>query len=828
MRVLLRAAVCGEVFGPAVKTASSDAYESVNATVAPAGFMLVLLLLLPAGAAAYGGDGQAEADDADATVRLRLPENVEMRVLIEYVSDRLDLNIFYDRRVAGQRITLQAPREIPVASLRGVLESALKMNGYVLIEADEPGWLRIVEADDLQRMARRTQPLAADPDRRAAEVITAVHRIRHVAPGKVERVLQPFLSRPGGNIHEVPDRNTLIITDFASAMPRLTELVEMTDTPAAEVETRFVNVEHLDAGDLRRRIEQLLRSRRQARGVEVAPKLELAEDERTNQLILIGEQAAVEQAIAIGRKLDVGLELDTRVYSLRTADPQRIDRLAQQLIDPRDAERHYRSSIDDEGNLLIVTTTERAHAHIEALRERLDVELPEAESPMRFYRLRNADASEVLATIRTVEGEAPLEHIPADDAAGDNPSGSASGNASAAAPDNSNSPGGDAAAERRRTASRGGGERPPSLLAGAGDAPGQGGADFQPAEPRTPPVWEGDTWPELRPDNGMPSPRQRHQEAVRTGQATVVADHNTNTLIVVADPAVHRMYERLIERLDRRRPQVLIETTIVTVDTTDGRSLGVEIAGRGAFSVGSEQVDALGFSAFGLSEIDSETGELTLRPGAGFSGALLSPDIADVVIRALATSADVQVISAPQVLVHDNATGRINSVAEQPFTTLAAFDTATTTSFGGFVEAGTDITVTPQIAEGDHLNLDFQIALRNFTGDGGEGIPPPRQTNSVGSRVTVPDGHTVIVGGINLSDLSETVDKVPVLGDVPLLKHLFRSVDVSETESTLFVFIRPRILRDDQFRDLRELSSQRLQHAGLPGDAPPSRPMLMP
>lgn len=206
----------------------------------------------------------------------------------------------------------------------------------------------------------------------------------------------------------------------------------------------------------------------------------------------------------------------------------------------------------------------------------------------------------------------------------------------------------------------------------------------------------------------------------------------------------------------------------------------------------------------------------------------MDPNTADVVVRALATHARARVMSAPRLLVNDNATGTLSSVAEAPFTSVNASDTVATTSFAGYASAGTTVAVTPHISQDDYLRLIYSLTLNSFTGQGAQGIPPPRQTNSVDSEVVVPDGFTVIVGGLKRRDKSETVTKVPLLGDIPILGHLFRSTTLTDVESALFIFIRPVILRDDRFLDLKYLSDWDLRQAEMPASLPPVEPMLMP
>jgi type II secretory pathway component GspD/PulD (secretin) len=312
--------------------------------------------------------------------------------------------------------------------------------------------------------------------------------------------------------------------------------------------------------------------------------------------------------------------------------------------------------------------------------------------------------------------------------------------------------------------------------------------------------------------------------AIHSRRATVAADTNTNSLIVIAEPAVQRLYEQLIRTLDKRRPQVLIEATIVTLDTTNGFQLGVELSAHSRPG-GNDQV--ITFSNFGLSTPNASTGQLTLVPGLGFNGALISSDLADVILHALAQSGRTKITSAPRILVNDNATGTLQSLSEQPYTSTNIGTPLATTSFAGYAEAGTEITLTPHISEADYLQLEYAVALSSFTGttETSQGIPPPRQTDSVQSKVTIPDGSTVIVGGLNRTNDVDTTDSLPLLGQIPLLGALFSNHTTSQENLTLFVFLRPVILRDDQFEDLKYISYRDVNSAGVSDGFPVSSPL---
>jgi len=312
-------------------------------------------------------------------------------------------------------------------------------------------------------------------------------------------------------------------------------------------------------------------------------------------------------------------------------------------------------------------------------------------------------------------------------------------------------------------------------------------------------------------------------KSVLPGSARLTVDENTNTLIVVADPSVQTLYAELIEKLDQRRPQVLIEAKVVAISANDDFNIGIEISGGDR--TGLDRLFA--FTSYGLSTVDPLTGSLALIPGRGFNGTLIDPDAADVVLRALATHRRSRVVSSPRILVNDNASGELSSVAEFPFTSVNASNTVSTTSFAGFAEAGTTIKVTPHISENEHLQLEFAITVNDFIGEGSAGVPPPRQTDEVTSEVTIPDGHTVIVGGLRRRRRSRSNEGIPFIENIPLLRWIDGSESGSSDQEYVFVFLRPIILRDDKFKDLRFLSDHERKEACIPDDLPQSAPVLI-
>ena len=288
-------------------------------------------------------------------------------------------------------------------------------------------------------------------------------------------------------------------------------------------------------------------------------------------------------------------------------------------------------------------------------------------------------------------------------------------------------------------------------------------------------------------------------------EARVSVSKSTNSIVVQATTRQHRELEKLIKDLDKRRRQVLLEAMIVELSNNDNLNLGVELSHAGA--------DVAAFSAFGLSTgLDPATGKRNTTVSPGGTAAVLRPDKVQAIIHALKTTGNARITSAPQILVNDNSAGLINSIAEEPTTQTNQGTSTTTTSFAGFVQAGTQFTIVPHISENKYMRVEYQITLNSFgTKPTDPSIPPPRHTTSIQSEATVPDGSTIIVGGLQSVDEITNIDKVPLLGDIPIIGLAFKNTTVKKEYKRTYLFITPSIMESDNFADLKEVSKKTLE-----------------
>ncbi|MEL7473326.1 MAG: secretin N-terminal domain-containing protein, partial [Planctomycetota bacterium] len=304
----------------------------------------------------------------------------------------------------------------------------------------------------------------------------------------------------------------------------------------------------------------------------------------------------------------------------------------------------------------------------------------------------------------------------------------------------------------------------------------------------------------------------------------VIADVDNNQLLVKAPMRQQEELETLIGKIDLQRAQVYVEATIVTVSNTESARLAIEGA------INNANGDPIIQSLFGLTNAgDNILSPRTVSTGLpGLTTAVIGSDFVPFVLTAIQTDTDARIISTPQLLVNDNVEASISSTQSEPTTTTQVGETSDITSFGGFEDATTSLDIRPTISSGGQLILEYTVALQDFVGSGADGIPPPRISQDLTGSVTLPDNTTVVVGGITTSDLTETVDKIPLLGDIPLIGQLFRDTSRTEVESLLYVFITPRIMRDPNFRDLRLLTRGPQTTSAIPGEFPEMDPVRIP
>ena len=299
---------------------------------------------------------------------------------------------------------------------------------------------------------------------------------------------------------------------------------------------------------------------------------------------------------------------------------------------------------------------------------------------------------------------------------------------------------------------------------------------------------------------------------------SVVADPSSNSIIITASKSRYAQVLEIVKKLDVRRRQVLIETALVEISGTLSERLGVEL---GYVSVdenpSTDSNRGFGVTSFGLSTLEDTDGDgivdfrvpTGLAPGTsgtpGITAGIFSgKDFAvPFVVSALKSTGDANVLSMPSILVNDNENAVIASTDERPTFNVNQGVNSDQTSFDEFQEAGITLNISPSISAGNYLRLLVKLEVSTFTEV--EGNPPPRARRELETSVTLPDGHTMVVGGIVSNEDRQSRDGVPYLMDLPLFGWLFRQNFDSDNQTNLYAFVTPHIITDD-FANLDDLS----------------------
>ena len=299
--------------------------------------------------------------------------------------------------------------------------------------------------------------------------------------------------------------------------------------------------------------------------------------------------------------------------------------------------------------------------------------------------------------------------------------------------------------------------------------------------------------------------------AANNSDVSVWADPQNNAIVVTAPPKKMRSLMSIVDKLDIRRAQVLVEAMIVEVTADKISELGV------TWAVGSDgsnsPVAATNFPDFGpgVVQLAGATGGDTGAEAGGLIGEGITMGIGRIsdtglsfaaILRALQGNADTNIISTPTLVTTDNEEASINVGQEVPFVTGSFSNTG---SVGGAVnpfqtiqreQVGVKLVITPQINEGDSLLLKVSQEISSIAQSAEGAVDLITNERIIETTVIVEDGGILVLGGLIEDVLRESDQRVPILGGIPLIGALFRSRTTDKVKTNLMVFIRPKILRN--------------------------------
>lgn len=741
-------------------------------------------------------------------------EPIQIGLLVDFVAKQLDANIVSDPGLNDLTVVFNGGLSVPRDELLTLLSMLLEQHGYA-ITADRPGWYVIKPVGNLPVVFGEgplsTTRVIPTPMIRPSSLQDAVNKALGIADGQGS----------GGRVAFIDELGVMIVTNTPRNIQAVEDLVNAVTKERQRMALHRFELMNISADVARDKVLQLLagvqtgvlRNQSQPLGegaqrgaVQVGGGQSnslsnlpdrLIVDGSTNSLIFRGSAGEAAQLVEIIDIVDMPSRLEARRYAVGPAatqiaqfgedeglGPVRISGggvqqgrtttfggnfAGQQFNQQAQGQRMSgpRFVIEDNYEAFVYFGTPSQHKQVQELVDAFAENARGAQVVVEFYKLKHADAEQVAELLNA------LIQDPAS-----------------------------------RT-----GESP--FLPQAGFGGNRTGRPTIPS-PTELGAFDAATGEGAEGTNAL----------TPTSDITIEPDTARNQVAVRAPARQQREIARIVEKLDVRRPQVYVEVQIVSVTANDDFRFAIE----SQFTPGQSVL----FTNFGLTTAPEGGSATDPRQVAtnlsGFTSAIIRSDYVPFVINAFQEVGDTRIISSPRVLVNDNEEASVESIREEPFAETTQNASTSVTSQGGTAEAGTTLTITPQISDAGMLNLTYELELSDFdrTASTGDGLQPPSQRENYAGVVTLPSDATMVVGGLVRERNNKTVQKVPFVGDIPILGEFFKRTVDSKTQATIYVFVTPRIVRDPTFADLRLLTKGPMERVDLSAELPELEPEFMP
>jgi general secretion pathway protein D len=289
---------------------------------------------------------------------------------------------------------------------------------------------------------------------------------------------------------------------------------------------------------------------------------------------------------------------------------------------------------------------------------------------------------------------------------------------------------------------------------------------------------------------------------VVAGKVRISADKATNSLIIMADKEDYLVLEDVIKKLDIPRSMVYIESLIMEVDMSKSLNIGIDWSAFGQTTIDNKQ------TLFGGGFRNGFVQPSELLQGGLTVGLLTEPvniagiDVSNIsaIINTVKTDDDFRILSTPQILTTDNEEARITVGENRPYQTRATTDVSggTFESFE-YRDVGKILKITPHVTEDRLVRMQISLEVtaidQKATATTSSTLPVTLK-RTVDTTVIVKDQQTVVIGGLIDDNSTKSENKVPVLGDVPLLGWLFKKRKDEDVRTNLYVFLTPRVIKN--------------------------------
>ncbi|NLF41001.1 type II secretion system secretin GspD [bacterium] len=664
-------------------------------------------------------------------------EGVDIRTILLYLSDITGDRILPDRQLRGD-VTLINPRPVTPDEAKQIIFSILEMEGFTIVR--HPDLIKIVRSGDAKTRPIPTLQPPRDVSRMDTEDLIRAQVIypQHILAKDVEKFLRPLLTKGAGEIIINEPTGAVIIIDTGANIKRLMEILEIIDQviEGGEIDIRIVPLTYADETEM----QSLLQS------IFTAPIFQ----EPSVQKVTVGSAPGAAPAAPAPAR-------SAAPASGQSSAELDIGKIAMKASFLAETRTHS----------LIVIAARRNFSLILRLISDLDMPTTEKEDMVHIYPLQHSKAEEITQTLNDIFS-------------GQGATTTSGGTTSSIR----------SRYEQSRQATQYGSSR--SYL-GRSQAP-------------TPTTQRGGTSSRVR---GAVQAAAGGGLGNLAGKVSVLYDEPSNSLIIITARRYYESVRKLVEQLDRRTPQVWIEALIVDVIRDKNFNLGVgwkKIIDNdqifGGNSSGRSLVQALD-TTLGPA-FNESTGMIPPANTRGISYAYGKFDKYGrfdpyFTLQTAEGVSDINVLSTPSVLASNNKEATISVGRQIPISRYSTGPDSTVNNYSWeYTDVNIELDVTPRINRHREVALEVKVTVREEGGkpDGSTDptVPPIILDRNALTEVVVQDRQTLVIGGLIKDDLNYSVDKIPLLGDIPVLKHAFRTFTQTRTKQELLVFITPYVV----------------------------------
>lgn len=677
-------------------------------------------------------------------------KNADISAIIKIFSSKTKRNYILDERVKG-KISLYIPSKVSADESLRVLEAVLAMKGFTSVPIGDNLW-KIVPSKEARQSTIPTKT-ESDSGTPSAAMVTRLMNLKYIQADEVQQLLTQLVS-PDGLISAYGGTNSLILIDSEDNVERLVNIITSLDLPFSDRDMTIIPIQFASAEDIANKLEEILGE---------------PSDKQNNNQNRGGEMSAMDlirsrlreaagNSQAAASTAQGGAAVNTARASLSVGSRSKAPKIIP----------------DERTNALIVVADEDMTARIKALVSKLDSKFDLSGNRFYVYHCQHANATDLADVLGNLTGSGS--------SGGSKGSGSSLGNDLDLDSGFGGSSKTSSSSKRSSSSSR---------LSNQSRTPGSSRSNSQ---------------------------QKSTSVGGNSGQfgedLSITADPATNSLIISASKSDYEKLRSLLQELDVKRRQVLVEALLLEVSLTGTTDLGTEFLTSGGGKDGGVLARN---DQGGLTNLLSDPSKLSgFSLAAASAGSLTLPQGITLPTQAVLLSAaqrntNVNVLSSPTILATDNQEAEIVVGQNVPFvSSISSNETNLNNTFNQVdrQDVGITLRLTPQISSGDTVTLKIFTEVSSVVSQTANSrLGPTTTVRTSDTTVITKHGQMVVIGGLMADDSNESDEGVPFLKDIPVLGSLFRSSTQTHERRNLLIFITPRVIKD-QF-DSRDSTIER-------------------